>query len=288
MNRSRSFGIVHGLTAALAGVGALAIANAAYRLPGNGVLPVASAASRSPQPKAPVQADHPAVRPSMGTEGEVWSDAEIIGALEECVRLLAPTGANVEVSKPIRNGQCGTPAPVLVKRVAGVELNPAPVVNCRVAVKVDQWIRETIQPAAQQTFGTEVRRLVTASSYMCRQRIGSSNERPSEHSFANALDISAFVTDDGRSIDVLTGWGQTVRDQQAQAKLGALAGGDARPLSDVNQPDRTATKEGQFLRNIHKGACGIFGTVLGPEANEAHRNHFHLDLAERRRSAFCE
>jgi transposase len=30
------------------------------------------------------------------------------------------------------------------------------------------------------------------------------------------------------------------------------------------------------------------GTVLGPEANEADRNHLHLYLAARKRSAFCE
>ena len=49
-----------------------------------------------------------------------------------------------------------------------------------------------------------------------------------------------------------------------------------------------ASAEGAFLRRLHKGACGIFSTVLGPEANEAHRDHFHLDLAARRRGSFCE
>ncbi len=48
------------------------------------------------------------------------------------------------------------------------------------------------------------------------------------------------------------------------------------------------TAEGQFLRQLHTGACGVFGTVLGPEANEAHRDHFHFDLAHRRSKAFCE
>lgn len=44
-----------------------------------------------------------------------------------------------------------------------------------------------------------------------------------------------------------------------------------------------------FLREAHRTACGIFGTVLGPEANNAHRNHLHIDLAERgARGAFCE
>jgi hypothetical protein len=37
----------------------------------------------------------------------------------------------------------------------------------------------------------------------------------------------------------------------------------------------------QFLHAIHQSACKIFGTVLGPEANKAHRNHFHVDMAER-------
>jgi hypothetical protein len=46
--------------------------------------------------------------------------------------------------------------------------------------------------------------------------------------------------------------------------------------------------EAAFLRRLHRGACGTFGTVLGPDANEAHRNHFHFDLAPRKRSAFCE
>jgi hypothetical protein len=38
----------------------------------------------------------------------------------------------------------------------------------------------------------------------------------------------------------------------------------------------------QFLRAAHDAACRIFGTTLGPEANEAHRNHFHVDMAERK------
>ncbi|MEM1306010.1 MAG: extensin family protein [Pseudomonadota bacterium] len=43
----------------------------------------------------------------------------------------------------------------------------------------------------------------------------------------------------------------------------------------------------RFLKRIHADACRYFGTVLGPEANEAHRDHFHLDLAPRRRSNYC-
>jgi hypothetical protein len=42
------------------------------------------------------------------------------------------------------------------------------------------------------------------------------------------------------------------------------------------------------VRRIHQAACGTFGTVLGPEANDAHKDHFHLDMKKRCRSAFCE
>jgi len=38
----------------------------------------------------------------------------------------------------------------------------------------------------------------------------------------------------------------------------------------------------QFLRAAHRAACRIFGTVLGPEANRAHKNHFHVDMAKRK------
>jgi hypothetical protein len=236
----------------------------------------------------PGETDHPPVHSSEKAEAETWSDAEIISALEECVRLLTPTGADLEVSKPIRNGQCGTPVPVLLRRVAGVEMSPTALVNCRLAAKLHQWIKEKVQPIAKEVFGTPVSGIVTESSYMCRHRIGTADDRPSEHSYANALDISAFIMVDGRSIDVLTSWGQTARDRQAQTRTGKPAGGDARPIRDVEATDSSWTTKAQFLRRMHESACGIFGTVLGPEANEAHRNHFHLDLAARKRSAFCE
>lgn len=51
--------------------------------------------------------------------------------------------------------------------------------------------------------------------------------------------------------------------------------------------DAKPTKESLFLRAIHGGACRQFKTVMGPEANDPHRNHFHLDLISRR-GGYCE
>ncbi|MGO4684057.1 extensin family protein [Hyphomicrobium sp. 2TAF46] len=43
-----------------------------------------------------------------------------------------------------------------------------------------------------------------------------------------------------------------------------------------------------FLHEAHKAACRIFGTTLGPEANADHRNHFHVDMAERKFTKICD
>lgn len=45
---------------------------------------------------------------------------------------------------------------------------------------------------------------------------------------------------------------------------------------------------GGFVRKVHQEACNTFGTVLGPEANEAHKDHFHFDMKARSRKAYCE
>jgi len=38
---------------------------------------------------------------------------------------------------------------------------------------------------------------------------------------------------------------------------------------------------GRFLRVIHDAACRRFATVLGPDYNALHANHFHLDMGRR-------
>jgi hypothetical protein len=274
---------------------------------------------------------------------EVWSDAEVISALRDCVKLLAPISAEVELAQPVKQDQCGSAAPVMLRRVGGnrVEINPPAMVNCAMVVHLHEWVTKVLQPAAEETFGSPITRLANASGYSCRNRNGSPShgERLSEHALANAIDIAGFVTADGRSIEVGRYWGPTRRDQSrlttARGKEGKEAASKSeakttvrtpsaisRPLGDrrkredgpdgsyssaqlhrlgrsevkrdsgpapaVAREEAQTSTEGAFLRRLHKGACGIFSTVLGPEANEAHRDHFHLDLAPRRRGSFCE
>lgn len=57
----------------------------------------------------------------------------------------------------------------------------------------------------------------------------------------------------------------------------------AMPAERAPPRDNTA----RFLYAAHDSACRIFGTTLGPEANEAHRNHFHVDMAPRKFKKIC-
>lgn len=81
---------------------------------------------------------------------------------------------------------------------------------------------------------------------------------------------------------------------QAQAVKPQPAPGKAAPASaplPAGTPDilELELKRMQFMRELHASACKTFGTVLGPEANADHRNHFHLDMAERRMArSICE
>jgi hypothetical protein len=58
------------------------------------------------------------------------------------------------------------------------------------------------------------------------------------------------------------------------------------PPSLGTEPAPDARSE--FVTYLFEDACRHFGTVLGPNANEAHKDHFHLDMKARRKSNFCE
>ena len=67
------------------------------------------------------------------------------------------------------------------------------------------------------------------------------------------------------------------------AKAESAAAPSPPPVAKEPEMDR----EAQFVTFLHDDACRRFGTVLGPDANAAHKNHFHLDM-KKRRKGFCE
>jgi Extensin-like protein C-terminus len=83
----------------------------------------------------------------------------------------------------------------------------------------------------------------------------------SEHAFANALDISAFLTEDGRVIDVFGDWGPTRRDKQAAA--------ESSKKMDRTQPTRLEQSNdlgpgATFLDEVHMEPAGCSARYSAP------------------------
>jgi len=150
---------------------------------------------------------------------------------------------------------CGALRPFAVTGAVqgSVQLRPMALLRCPMVPAVDRWVERVVIPAARYYLGSSVVELKVAASYSCRAMNHVDGARLSEHGHANAIDIAAFVLADGRVVAVKSGW------------WGALA-------------ERT------FLRAVHRDACDIFTTVLGPGYDANHRDHFHLDLARHGRN----
>ncbi|MBB2200540.1 extensin-like domain-containing protein [Gluconacetobacter tumulisoli] len=135
-----------------------------------------------------------------------------------------------------------------------VDGGPAPslpagfLASCRLAVRWSMFQTDVAEPAARAVFGMGLRGIRQAGSFACRDI----RDRPgaiSSHATADAIDVSAFILDDGREIPV-SAWHATTAH-----------GSDPRIA---------------FLHRVRDGACGIFGIVLSPDYNGLHAGHLHL------------
>lgn len=144
---------------------------------------------------------------------------------------------------------------VRVRSVSGVGLSQKSVMDCGTADALKTWLNKTAKPALAKK-GGGLSSIRVAAHYACRTRNNQKGAKLSEHGKGRAIDISGFKLADGSEVSVLTGW-------------------NARGFSAA-------------MRRMHKGACGPFGTVLGPNANRFHRDHFHFDTARYRSGSYCK
>ncbi len=132
---------------------------------------------------------------------------------------------------------------VALRGIGGARLSEVNT-RCQVALRIAMWMEHGVQPAAERHFGQAVRQAHHFSSYNCRPIRNST--RISTHASANSIDISGFTLEDGRKLMLLDGWGE----------------GDATVSA--------------FFRDTRDTACDWFRVTLGPDYNDLHANHFHL------------
>ena len=202
--------------------------------------------------------DAPAAEPEAQEPETTPEDdpGEQAGEIERVYQAACPallTGAVIgEIMPPLSEGSCGLQSPIAVSAILvngrEVALPGTPVTNCTMVTALVDWAGE-VDAYAGAVLDTEIESLATGPGYTCRLRNGADTGFVSEHGLGNALDITAVNFSDRTSVSVLDAW---------------------RPLPA--QPDA------KFLSFAHSAACGRFTTVLGPEANSEHEDHFHFDL----------
>ncbi|MBW6522912.1 extensin family protein [Sphingomonas sp. RHCKR47] len=176
-----------------------------------------------------------------------------------CRALLDRAGVRYTALPPRDDGaRCGYDDAVRFTRGGARDIAYAPAglgIACPVAAALAKWEWDVVQPAAERHFGTRVASIDHFGSYSCRRIYGRDAGNWSDHSTADAVDIAGFRMADGRRVTVVRDW----------------TGGDS----------EAARQDAAFLREVRDGACRLFATVLSPDYNAAHRDHFHLDQANR-------
>ncbi len=168
--------------------------------------------------------------------------------IPECRAALERSGVPFTALSPQGEGPCARPDRT---QLSQYPLSPnRPATTCPVAAAMELWRSQSVEPAARAIFGSGLARMEHMGVTNCRRIRGSFSNAWSQHSTGNAIDISAFVLEDGTRITLIDDWNE---------------GGD----------------KARFLRQIRDEACGLFATVLSPDFNAAHADHFHLDQQSR-------
>lgn len=149
---------------------------------------------------------------------------------------------------------CGIANAVKVSRIGGVSLSQPALMECNTARVLNVWVKREMDQIVG-IMGGGVEELQVAAHYACRTRNSRPGAKISEHAKGRAIDIAAFRLRDGSEISVLRDWDNG--------------------------------RKGRVLRRLHKSACGPFGTVLGPQSDRHHQDHFHFDTASYRSGAYC-
>ena len=199
-------------------------------------------------PWAPLDFDDP---PGWATQRKL---ASLRGDAAECRAVLERSEVAYTTLPAAGEGECRREDRTVLSEAV---LAPAPPqTTCAVGAAFELWLRQGVQPAANELLGSKVARIEHLGAFSCRRLYGRASGRWSEHATGNALDVAAFVLADGRRISVAGDW--TARGEDAA-----------------------------FLRRVRDEACRVFGTVLSPDYNAAHADHFHLDQAARNFGGVC-
>src|SRR5262245_10612015 len=87
---------------------------------------------------------------------DAWTVEEIDQARARCGELLKGLDIAVVALAPMREGECGAPAPVQLISVGSnppVSFSPPPTLNCDMVAALHRWLEREVQPLARRHLG---------------------------------------------------------------------------------------------------------------------------------------
>jgi hypothetical protein len=142
--------------------------------------------------------------------------------------------------------QCIVEHAVRLTSASGMAIKNSPVLTCRMASELVKFTENTLQPVADQMFGSRIKAMSHLGTYNCR----SMRQYPgivSQHGFANAIDVAGFTLEDGTEINVADDW-------------------------------KGSSVKAVFLKEIADAGCEGFRVAVSPDSDANHWNHLHWDM----------
>lgn len=214
---------------------------------------VAQPAPPLPPPR-PIETPAPAIPPAPRPQTPLAPTAEVPPAIpgaDECLAGLKAAGFEIEPAEPpqVSNELCRIETPVWVptKPETIVRLANQPILACRFAGPFGHWIGDLVAPLVADIKGSELKAVQTGPGFECRNRSRATTGKLSSHAQGLAIDIASFELANGATLRI-------------------------KPEPDIASDPALAA--------LRKAACGWFTTILGPDSDEAHQDHLHVDIEQ--------
>jgi hypothetical protein len=149
-------------------------------------------------------------------------------------------------SRPVRVREGAVELDDVSSPFGKVLMTGKPTMACVFARQFTTWVRNVAAPLTLAYMDSKLAAIETGPGLVCRTRYAKPDEKISEHAKGNAIDITAFRLENGRSL--------SVKDASASTQI-----------------------DGVLMRTFRATGCGYFTTILGPGSNEAHKDHLHFD-----------
>ena len=206
-----------------------------------------------PRPKPAILEKPAPQQPTPPPDAALPDEPGIASALaEDCRNQLSRLGTKFSIPETVASTvSCHIDNPVVLASLdnatASFSFTDKPLLNCNFALAFSKWAADIAAPVVSSHELLKLSAIATGPGYVCRGRNGDAIAKISEHALGNAVDIDSIVLD-------------------GKTRL---------PISAVAD---TASPHYGMLMALRLSACGYFTTVLGPGANEAHKEHYHFDL----------